>query len=612
MAPSLQNGFTNWDDPEYVVENPGIRDLSASGVRNLATSFLEGNYHPLTVLSLAVDYRLGRLDPAAYHRTNVAIHVLATLAVFWFLLLLTGSRELSTFGALFFGVHPMHVESVAWISGRKDLLYGLFYFLACSSYVVWIRSERRKALAYVGAIFCFVLSLLSKAMAVTLPLALLAIDFAMHRRWRWREQLVEKGPFFLLALGFGVLAVIAQRAEGAVQEVARFPLHERVLIATHALVSYVVRGVAPVHLSAFYPYPVKSGGSLPIEYSLAPFAVLGFGALVVWSLRWGRTVAFGALFFLIHLLLVLQILPVGSAAMADRYTYVPYVGLGLSLGAIVMALLRRSTASRALALPLAAFILVLAFAARERARVWHDGVTLWTDVLARYPTLPTAYTHRAWALQASGDLERALADLDEALRLDPENEEARSTRGTIHLLRGDHARARADLDEAVRLRPESSAAWNNRGLVRLDQGDPAGAREDFTRAIELSPRSAEGYLNRAVALGGMGRYHEAADDIDHALAILPDDARAHLLRGANRLELGDAAGAVTDLDEALRLDPALAQAHWVRARANERLGKFGEALQDAERARAGGQPVPEEYLRQLREADVSGAAPRQG
>jgi tetratricopeptide (TPR) repeat protein len=603
MAPSLQNGFTNWDDPEYVIENPGVRDLSASGLHSIATSFLEGNYHPMTMLSLAVDYRFGRLDPAAYHRTSLAIHVLATLAVFWFVLLLTGSRELSTFTALFFGVHPMHVESVAWVSGRKDVLYGLFYFLACAAYVVWLRRDRKGSFAYAATVLFFVLSVLSKAMAVTLPLALLAIDFVAGRRWSWKEQFAEKAPFFVLGLGFGVLAVIAQRAGGAVQEIARFPLHERVLIAAHALVGYVVRAVAPVHLSAFYPYPVKSGGSLPLEYYVAPLVVVALAALVVWSLRSSRTVAFGALFFLIHLLLVLQLLPVGSAAMADRYTYVPYVGIGLSLGAVVLAVTHRSAAARTLGyVLLAAFVLVLTVAARERVPIWRDGVTLWTDVLTRYPTLPTGYTHRAWALQEKGDVDRALADLDEALRLEPGNEEAHSTRGTIHLMRGDYVRARADLDEAVRLSPGSSAAWNNRGLVRMNQGDPVGAREDFTRAIELSPRSAEGYLNRAVALGAMGQYREAGSDIAQAIAILPDNARAHLLRGANHLALGDAAGAVADLDEALRLDPALAEAYFARSRANEALARFGEAVRDAERARDGGQPVPEEYLEKLRQS----------
>ncbi|HEU5310634.1 MAG TPA: hypothetical protein VFV24_04195, partial [Candidatus Eisenbacteria bacterium] len=225
MAPSLQNGFTNWDDPEYVLENHLIRDLSPSGLAAIGTSFLDGNYHPLTVLSLALDYRFGGLDPSGYHRTNLAIHVLATLAVFWLVLLLTGSRELSTFVALFHGVHPMHVESVAWVTERKDLLYGLFYFLACASYVIWLRGDRRKPLAYAATVLFFVLSLLSKGMAVTLPLALLAIDFLLERKWSWKAQAAEKAPFFALALGFGILAVIAQRSEGAVQEIARFPLH---------------------------------------------------------------------------------------------------------------------------------------------------------------------------------------------------------------------------------------------------------------------------------------------------------------------------------------------------------------------------------------------------
>jgi tetratricopeptide (TPR) repeat protein len=611
MAPSLQNGFTNWDDPEYVLDNALIRDLSPAGLQTIATSFLDGNYHPLTVLSLAVDYRFGGLNPAGYHRTNVAIHVLATLAVFWLVLLLTGSRELSAFVAIFHGVHPMHVESVAWVTERKDLLYGLFYVLACASYAIWLRSDRRRTLAYAATLFFFVLSVLSKGMAVTLPLALIAIDFVAGRRWTWRTVVVEKGPFFALALAFGVLAVVAQRAEGAVQETARFPFHERALIATHALVSYVVRAIAPVHLSAFHPYPVKVNGWLPLEYYVAPVAVFLLSALVAWRLRHGKLIAFGALFFVVNLILVLQLIPVGSAAMAERYTYVPYVGIGLALGAAALGRTGQRAAGLAPArrtavrVALAGFLLVLAFLARERNVVWRDSVRLWTDVIRRYPTLPTAYTHRAWALQEHGEADRALADLDRALGLDPENEEALSTRGTIHLMRQDYPRARADLDASVRLRPGSSAAWNNRGLVRLNQGDASGAIEDFTRAIGLSPRSSEGYLNRAVALGGMERYREAAADIDRAIAIMPDNARAHLLRGVTRLAMGDAEGAIEDQDEALRLDPAMGEAYLARAQAHERSGRMDQALRDAEQARAIGHPVPEEYLEKLRRAESS-------
>ena len=607
MAPSLQNGFTNWDDPEYVLENPLIRDLSPSGLAAIGTSFLDGNYHPLTVLSLAFDYRFGGLDPSGYHRTNLAIHVLATLAVFWLVLLLTGSREISTFVALFHGVHPMHVESVAWVTERKDLLYGLFYFLACASYVIWLRGDRRKPLAYAATVLFFVLSLLSKGMAVTLPLALLAIDFLLGRKWSWKAQAAEKAPFFALALGFGILAVIAQRSEGAVQEIARFPLHERLLIAAHALVSYVIRSVSPVGLSAFHPYPVKQGGSFPLEYSLAPIGLALLTALVMWSLRRGRTIAFGMLFFAINLVLVLQLIPVGSAAMAERYTYVPYLGIGLAIGGAALSLGRGGERSaqgmragaRAV---LAGFVIVLALLARDRALVWRDSVTLWTNVIERYPTLTTAYTHRAWGLQHQGNVDGALADLDRALALDPGNEEALSTRGTVHLMRQDFARARMDLDTAVRLRPQSSAAWNNRGLVRLNQGELDGAIEDFTRAIELSPRSHEGYLNRAVALGGMRRFREGLSDIDQAIALMPDNARAHLLRGVTRVELGDAAGALEAHDTAIRLDPESAEAYAARAQTYERLGRFAEALRDAERARAGGHPIQEEYLETLRRA----------
>src|SRR5437762_7752115 len=175
FLPSMRYGFTDWDDTGYVTENSMIRDSSLSGIGALFKTFVEGNYQPLTMASYALDYRLWKLDPKGYHLTNVVLHVLATTAVFAFVVLLTGSPELSAITSLFFGIHPLHVESVAWVSGRKDCLYALFYFVACGSYVLWVRKGRLVFWAF--ALVSFLLSLLSKGMAVTLPLAFVAIDF---------------------------------------------------------------------------------------------------------------------------------------------------------------------------------------------------------------------------------------------------------------------------------------------------------------------------------------------------------------------------------------------------------------------------------------------------
>jgi tetratricopeptide (TPR) repeat protein len=598
--PAIRNGFTDWDDPAYALQNPLTHDLSPAGLRAIATSYVEGNYHPLTILSLALDYRAWRLNPAGYHLTNVALHVLATLALFWLLFLLTESEWLAAFASLFFGIHPLHVESVAWVSGRKDLLYGLFYFIACGFYVRWVKGERRGD--YVVAFAAFLASLLSKAMAVTIPLSLVAIDLYLRRPPSAKARL-DKIPFFAVALAFGLLAVAAQGM--AVQEFAAFPAHVRVLVGFHGLALYLIRALAPLGLSAFYPYPT-SGHALPVTFYVAPLVAVLLAIAIVRSLRGDRTIAFAGLFFLINVALVLQFIPVGSAIMADRYTYVAYAGVGLafawaarSVGRMPIA---RATAPRVLLVVLFAGLFAWwGVMARERIRVWRDGVTLWTSVLAEYPALPMAYAQRAWSYHQQGDAARAMADLDRALALDPSDGDALSTRGTVYFAAGDYSRALEDLNGAVRARPYSASVRNNRGTALLAVGKYDEAIADFTRAIELRPRFAEGYLNRALARGVKKEFALAVPDLDRSIALDAENPKAFLWRGASKVALGDTVTAIQDYDQALRLAPAFGDAYFARSVANAGLGRREEALGDALRARDAGYRVDEAYMASLRD-----------
>ena len=602
--PALRNGFTDWDDPAYVLQNPLIHDLSPAGLQAIATDFVEGNYHPLTILSLAIDYRAGKLDPAVYHRTNVALHVLATLAVFGFILLLTESQWLAAIASLFFGIHPLHVESVAWVSGRKDLLYGLFYFVACAAWVLWVRKGRRRF--WIGALAAFIASLLSKAMAVTLPLSLLAIDLYLRRPWSVKTWL-EKAPFFAASLAFGLLAVAAQGK--AVQEFAAFPAHVRVLVGFHGLAFYLLHAVAPIGLSAFYPYPT-AGQALPVLFYAAPLLAFFLAFAIARSLRGDRTIAFAGLFFVINVALVLQFIPVGSAIMADRYTYVAYAGLGLALAWGVRAVGRmpiaRATGPRVfLIAALVGLFVGWGAVARERIQVWRNGVTLWTSVLARYPALPMAYAQRAWSFHRMGDDPRAMADLDRALALDPNDGDALSTRGTLYFAAGDFPRALADLNGAVRARPYSASVWNNRGTALLAVGRYDESISDFGRAIELRPRFAEAYLNRALAHGVKKEFARAIPDLDRAIAYDPENPKAFLWRGAAMVALGDAERGIRDYDRAISLAPGYGDAYFARSAAYASLGRRGDALRDALRARDAGYRVDEGYVAGLREGAPS-------
>jgi tetratricopeptide (TPR) repeat protein len=610
FLPSIHDGFTDWDDPFYVTDQPLIRDLSPAGLRAVFTTFVEGNYHPLTMASFAVDYHFWKLDPRGYHIENIALHVLVTLLVFGFILLLTRSRAMSAITAPFFGIHPLHVESVAWVSGRKDLLYALFYVAACISYVLWARGRRPRAVHYASVVVLFVLSLLAKGMAVSLPLALLAIDFYLERKPSVKTVLLEKAPFFLIALGFGYVAVVAQSRQGAVQSLASFAFYERILFACYGISAYLIRAIAPLSLSALYPYPLRVGGGLPVVYYLAPLGALAFVALVLASLRRGRAVAFGALFFLVNVALVLQLLPVGSAVIADRYTYLSFVGVGFMIASLFRSPAAR-TRARSLA-PRAALAALLTvagilalLATQARCAVWKDNVTLWNDVLRQYPNLPLGYTMRARSYMQQGRNDLAMADAQRALSLDPKQPRALTMRGTLRYLNRDQEGALADLSEAVRLEPKEAVPWNSLGAVHLAQRRHDLALRDFTTAIELKSDYAEAYLNRALTLIGLNRLGQSMPDFDRSILLDPRKPKAYLWRGEAKYLLGDAEGAIQDYGRSLALDPASDGAYYARAKAYERLGRYAEALGDASKAKDLGYPVPPGYLDGLKKRSAA-------
>jgi len=374
--------------------------------------------------------------------------------------------------------------------------------------------------------------------------------------------LVEKIPFLLLALVFGIVAVRAQAAQGAVQEFGLFSFYERLLFACYGILAYLVRAVAPVNLSAFYPYPVKVGGSLPLVYYLAPFGVAALAAAVVWSLRRARDVAFGSLFFFLNVVLVLQVFPVGSAIIADRYTYLSYIGVGLVIASGYQFMIRGARARQNMVGTAGILLLtaILVPATRARCEVWKDSISLWTNVMDKYPTLGLAYRNRARAYMLEGQNDRAMSDLDRGLSLDPEDHESLTNRGTLWFLNGDNQRALADLDKSLRLYPADATPWNTRGAVRSSMGELDSAMADFDRAIELKKGYAEAYLNRAVAFSAMKQFDRSLPDYDACIRLQPGNAKAHLWRGKARFGMGDTTGAIEDFGLALKIDPNFGEA----------------------------------------------------
>jgi protein O-mannosyl-transferase len=320
--PAIHNELTNWDDNTYIVNNSRLGDFSPEATGKVFSSFFQGNYHPVTLLSLGIDYKIGRNNPVVYHSSNIFLHIVNSLLVLWFLYALTGDLRIAFVSALLFGVHTVHVESVAWVSERKDLLYTAFFLASVICYVKYVVHNR--ITLYVFSFILFCLSALSKGQAVSLPLTIIAIDALMRKNLRPGKSIAEKAPFFLAGLAFGIVAVVAQHSEGAVKEV---PLIDRIPVACYGFSHYILKLFLPAHLSAFYPYPSVSAAVIPPTFWLYLLPVMAIAGLFYFWLKKGDAVAaFGVAFFTINIFFVLQLFPVGRAIMADRYTYLPSAG----------------------------------------------------------------------------------------------------------------------------------------------------------------------------------------------------------------------------------------------------------------------------------------------
>ncbi len=566
--PSLGNGFTNWDDDSYVTENPDIRHLDIKSVVKAFSSFYAGAYLPATIISYAVEYRFFGLDPRAYHLTNLILHVLNCLLVFWLLILLTKSVWASFFAALLFAVHPLRVESVAWVSERKDVLYSLFYLGSVISYLY--RPGRNRGLFFLSILLAL-LSALAKSMAVTIPLSLILIDFLKRRRFD-RSVWMEKIPYFAISAVCLVIAIFSQSAAGAMSEETSFNFFQNAVIAAHSLAFYLFKTVLPVKLSGVYPLPQALGQAVNGATLLSLAVVTGIAALLIIYGRRSRAVLFGCGFFIGTLLPVIQIVPAGQA-IAERYTYMASFGIFY----LVAVFLDRAAGHRDLttvspsgthscrrdrrfwSVACGAMIVVLSMLTWNRTRVWRDSITLWTNVLSHYPQIPVAYNNRGLAYHA----------------------------------RGNHRPALSDFDEAIRLDPEYVLAYNNRGLARQALGDAAGAIEDYGKALQLDPRSARVHNNRGLALYGKAAYDSALADFDEAIRLEPTLAKAYNNRGLVYYMIGKWDQAIIDYDQALRADPDYLKVYNNRALAYHSKGAYDQAIADYDQlvARNPGDPI---------------------
>ncbi len=602
FLPVLGNEFlSTWDDSAYITGNQMIRSISIHSIRQMFSTQIGGTYVPLPLLSYALEYKLFGFSSTAFHFTNLLIHLFCTLFVFAILRRLNLKPVFAAAGALLFGIHPMGVESVAWVTERKDLLYTFFYLASLIAYLDYVtkadRSYARLAISWV----LFLLSLFSKIQAVSLPLVLFVIDFYMNRPLK-PKLVAEKVPFLVLSLAFGIAGIFILKNIGALKINEMFTLPERLFFGAYAFNDYLLKFIVPVGLSALYPYPVKTGETLPLLYYLSPLliAVLAFFS---WkSLKNGRAVAFGFLFFTLSVFFLLQIFGAGQGFMADRYTKVPYVGLVFIAGWGVQQYLEKHRGSRAVATAvLASVLFVFMILTYRRAGVWKNGETLWTDVIAKYPGKDSRpYACRGLYYKEINEQEKALKDFSRDLALDPGDVEILQFRGNIYFARGQDDSAYADYIRALGIRRDNALTMANLGAIYVRRNRFDSALLHLSKALEMDSTQYTAYANRAVVYGAIGRPDESLADFKHYLQSKPDDERVMFSIAMIYYNRGQMQESIGWLNRAVALKPGFPNYRWMRSQAYKLTGNKTEALQDAIKARELGIPVTQEYLNSLK------------
>ncbi|MCP4007568.1 MAG: tetratricopeptide repeat protein [bacterium] len=537
--------FLDFDDDEYVTANQHVLDgLTSEGFRWALVSFDANNWHPLTWLSHMLDQELFPGDPGTQHLVNVAFHLLNALG--WFLLLawMTDSIWPSALVAALFALHPLHVESVAWISERKDVLSGLFWIATSAAWVAWLRSGRR--VLYGAAIAVFALGLATKPMLVTLPFTLLLFDFWPLSRLRaarlgaarvpLRRLVVEKLPLFALSLLASALTYSAHLSGGSMQGVAQLGLWPRVANALVAYARYLGKAIWPTNLSIYYPYTHAWTSGQVLASALA-LAAISFAAFQQRARR--PYLIVGWLFFLGTLVPTIGIVQVGGQSMAERYTYLPYVGIFMALAWASVDALRFAPRLKGAGVVLVALLLVACAVQTHRyVSQWQDTLSVFSHAIRSYPDNPVALVTAGRQHAFRGESELAIEMFERALVLTPGYEKAHYNLGDARLARGELDAAAGHFEAAVQIAPEAWYAWLKLGVAHEGRGHPAEAEAAYRSGLALRPGNIPPRCRLAALLARRGQRTEAEAQLGLALRSAQarlDSGRRAMARESGRM-----------------------------------------------------------------------------
>jgi tetratricopeptide (TPR) repeat protein len=581
--PVRLNRFVNYDDDLYVTENPNVnKGITGESILWAFTTGHSNNWHPLTWLSHMLDCELFGLEPCWHHLSSLLFHLANTLLLFWVLKRMTGAIWQSAFVAAAFALHPLHVESVAWVAERKDVLSGFFWMLTIACYIRY--TEQPGIRRYLLVFLVFALGLMAKPMLVTLPFVLLLLDYWPLGRLQWGNQtdnqrwsvwslVKEKVPLFILTIASSVITFIVQQKGGAMDVGESYSLGVRISNALVCYVSYLIKTAYPVGLAVLYPHP---GDSLPMwQVIVSLLIIVAASVVVIYAGRRWRYLATGWFWYLGTLVPVIGFVQVGAQAMADRYTYLPSIGIFIIAGWGASEVGARWR-YRGTVLGVCAGIVLadLLICTRLQVRYWQDNFKLFGHSVAVTENNFLMHDSYGGALFEKGQLDESITQFREALRINPEYLGAKRNIGIVFLKQGKIDESIKVLTEVVNSKGDRPKAHNYLGLAYAEKGELDTAIQHYKEAIRLKPDYVEAIANLGIALKEQGQVTEAIKEWERALLLNPDEPDVHYNMGLAMAEQYKYDEAIKHFSAALESKPNWAEALYNLGCVYYKQGKF--------------------------------------
>ena len=626
---SFSNAFVNWDDEVNLLENVNTEILSMDNVKKIFTEDVIGNYNPLSILTLAIERHFVGIENGArlYHIDNTLLHLGCVLFVFLILSALGLGHWAAAIGALLFGIHPMRVESVAWVTERKDVLFGFFFLWSLWLYIKSITTPEKASRYRLWIYPLFALALLSKIQAVALPLTMLCVDYYLSREFSFK-LIIEKIGYFLMSAATGIYGVVSLAKNKSLEDVTDYNIFDRLCIGAYSWYVYLMKVVFPYEMSPLYPYPnaLHSGFRIALFVGFPVFVALTY---FLWKKGY-KAIVFGIAFFFVNVVFMLQILGAGQGFLADRFTYIPYLGLFFVAAYYFDKILKSDNGLKTSIIGLAALYMVFcAWKSVDQIKVWKNGGALWSHVTTYYPATEMPWGNKGNYLRSNKMYKEALACYDKAIEIKPSKPTTYNSRGKTYFDMGEGDRianinkALTDYSKGISLLEVSvDSLKKDYGEIYVNRGAALGlmstitkdtsarknqllqAAKDIRQGVKLDAKNKNAYLNGYLVNSELARYDDALINVNKYIELSPNEGDMYYEKARILNAIGRSSEAIAPINDAIRLGDKrkeiMAIFYLERARAELRMGDKTAALKDAQQARSiNAATVPDELLKQF-------------